>query len=108
LRLKLYLDTSVLGALADPGPEDRLTATQTCGKDCHWWISFRLGRLAMKKQRIEEGPWETPSLEWIHRIRRERQLERAGQPPRPIAKKESEKLVKEYGLKLARAATGGR
>jgi len=27
LRLKLYLDTSVLGAVCDPGPEDRLIAT---------------------------------------------------------------------------------
>jgi predicted nucleic acid-binding protein len=28
MRLKFYLDTSVLGALADPGPEDRLIATR--------------------------------------------------------------------------------
>jgi predicted nucleic acid-binding protein len=28
MRLKLYLDTSILGALADPGPEDRLAATR--------------------------------------------------------------------------------
>jgi hypothetical protein len=62
----------------------------------------------MKKHRIEEEPWETASLEWIHRIRRERQLGRAGQPPRPPAKKESEKLAKEYGLKLARVTTVGR
>lgn len=27
MRLKLYLDTSVLGALTDPGPEDRVVAT---------------------------------------------------------------------------------
>jgi predicted nucleic acid-binding protein len=27
MRLKLYLDTSVLGAVCDPGPEERLTAT---------------------------------------------------------------------------------
>lgn len=27
MRLKLYLDTSVLGAVCDPGPEDRLVAT---------------------------------------------------------------------------------
>ncbi len=27
MRLKLYLDTSVLGALTDPGPEERLVAT---------------------------------------------------------------------------------
>ena len=28
MRLKLYLDTSVLAALCDPGPEDRLAATR--------------------------------------------------------------------------------
>ncbi len=28
MRLRLYLDTSVLGALTDPGPEDRLVATR--------------------------------------------------------------------------------
>ncbi len=28
MRLKLYLDTSVLGAVCDPGPEDRLVATR--------------------------------------------------------------------------------
>lgn len=28
MRLKLYLDTSVLGALTDPGPEERLVATR--------------------------------------------------------------------------------
>ena len=28
MRLKLYLDTSVLGALTDPGPEDRVKATE--------------------------------------------------------------------------------
>jgi len=28
VRLKLYLDTSVLGAVCDPGPEDRLAATR--------------------------------------------------------------------------------
>lgn len=28
MRLKLYLDTSVLGAVCDPGPEERLAATR--------------------------------------------------------------------------------
>ena len=28
MRVKLYLDTSVLGAVCDPGPEDRLAATR--------------------------------------------------------------------------------
>jgi hypothetical protein len=28
MRLKLYLDTSVLGAMTDRGPEDRVVATE--------------------------------------------------------------------------------
>ncbi len=56
----------------------------------------------MKRRRVEKEIWETPSLEWIHRVRRELQQERGGQPPRPLSKKESERLVKRYGLKLAR------
>lgn len=28
MRIKLYLDTSVLGAVCDPGPEERLVATR--------------------------------------------------------------------------------
>lgn len=28
MRVKLYLDTSVLGAVSDPGPEDRIVATR--------------------------------------------------------------------------------
>ncbi len=56
----------------------------------------------MKKRRVDEEKWETPSLEWIHRVRRELQQERGGQPPRPLSKKESEKLAKQYGLKVVR------
>ncbi len=56
----------------------------------------------MKKRRVDEERWETPSLEWIHRVRRELQQEREGQPPRPLSKKESERLAKQFGLKLAR------
>jgi predicted nucleic acid-binding protein len=39
MRLKLYLDTSILGALADPGPEDRLGVTRRFLADLsagHW------------------------------------------------------------------------
>ena len=50
----------------------------------------------------EEEAWETPSLEWIHRIRRERQIARTGQAIRPLAPTEAEKLAKQYGLRLAR------
>lgn len=62
----------------------------------------------MKKRRVEEERWESPSLEWIHRVRRELQQERGGQPPRPLSKKESERLAKQYGLKVARVTTVGR
>jgi tRNA(Ile)-lysidine synthase TilS/MesJ len=51
---------------------------------------------------------ETPSLEWIHRVRRERQAERRGRPILPLSKKETEKLAKQYGLKIARPTTTSR
>ena len=56
----------------------------------------------MKKQKSEKEVWETPSLTWIHQIRRERQGERAGRPLHPTSREESEKLARWYGLKLAR------
>ena len=56
----------------------------------------------MKKHKHEDEMWETPSLEWIHRVRHERQAERGGQPIVPLAGKEAEKLAKQYGLKLTR------
>jgi hypothetical protein len=56
----------------------------------------------MKKREEEKEVWEAPSLEWIHRVRRERQLERDGQLLRPLPPAESERLAKKYGLKLAR------
>ena len=62
----------------------------------------------MKKRETEKEAWETPSLEWIHRVRRERQSERAGRPLRPLSQEESEKLVKRYSLKLARKTSVGR
>lgn len=62
----------------------------------------------MKKPKKEEDMWETPSLEWIHRVRRERQAERGGRPIRPLSKKEAEKLAKQYGLKPAKPVTANR
>jgi hypothetical protein len=55
----------------------------------------------MRKQDKAEELWETPSLEWIHRVRTERQAERKGRTACPPTQKESEKLAKKYGLKLA-------
>lgn len=62
----------------------------------------------MKKREGETEKWETPSLEWIHRVRRERQAKRGGRPILPLSKKETEKLAKQYGLKLARPTTASR
>ncbi len=58
----------------------------------------------MKKAEREEAPWETPSLEWIHRVRRDRQAERKGRPVRPLSHAEAETLAKRFGLKVARPA----
>lgn len=58
----------------------------------------------MKKTERKEPPWETPSLEWIHRVRRDRQAERKGQPVRPLPHAEAEELAKRFGLKVARPA----
>jgi hypothetical protein len=62
----------------------------------------------MKKREAEKEAWEAPSLEWIHRVRRQRQVARAGQPVRPLSRREAEKLAKHYGLKLARPSAVGR
>lgn len=62
----------------------------------------------MKKRKEEKETWETPSLAWIHQIRRGRQRDRAGRPLYPLSKKESERLARKYGLKLARATPVGR
>ena len=56
----------------------------------------------MKKRETEKETWETVSLGWIHRVRRERQAERAGRALRPLSHEESEKLARKYGLKLTR------
>ena len=62
----------------------------------------------MKKRENEKKAWEAPSLEWIHRVRRQQQAARAGKVLRPLSSKEAEKLVKKYGLKLARPSEVGR
>ena len=53
----------------------------------------------MKKSEVGEEAWESPSLEWIHRIRKEMHAERQGKPARPLSSKEAEALAKKYGLK---------
>jgi hypothetical protein len=58
----------------------------------------------MKKAENDGGSWETPSLEWIHAVRREEQRARGGQPARPLSRNEAEELARRYGLKLARPA----
>lgn len=42
MRLKLYLDTSILGAVCDPGPEERLMATRRIldGLRSGWWDGY--------------------------------------------------------------------
>lgn len=62
----------------------------------------------MKKREAEKEAWETPSLEWIHRVRRERQTTRAGQPIRPLSQREAETLATRWGLKLARTSAAPR
>ena len=62
----------------------------------------------MKKREDGKKAWEAPSLEWIHRVRRQRKADRAGKVLRPLSSKEAEKLVKKYGLKLARPSEVGR
>ncbi len=54
----------------------------------------------MKKSEVKEEAWETPSLEWIHRVRREMHAERKGKPARPLSAKETEALAKKYALKV--------
>ncbi|GIX46069.1 MAG: hypothetical protein KatS3mg131_0280 [Candidatus Tectimicrobiota bacterium] len=62
----------------------------------------------MQKAEPEEERWETPSLEWIHRVRWERQQERAGQPLQPLSHEEAKELAKQYGLELAWPTVAGR
>jgi hypothetical protein len=59
----------------------------------------------MKKRNSEEGMWETPSLEWIHRVRSEQQAKRKGEKLVPLSHEEAEALAKQYGLSLVRPTT---
>jgi hypothetical protein len=59
----------------------------------------------MKKRNSEEGMWETPSLEWIHRVRSEQQAKRKGEKLLPLSHEEAERLAKQYGLSLVRQTT---
>jgi hypothetical protein len=61
----------------------------------------------MKKREPDKESWETPSLEWIHQVRRQRQAERAGRQPRPLASETSEKLARQYGLKVVKKVQVG-
>jgi hypothetical protein len=60
----------------------------------------------MKKHK--EEAWETPSLEWIHRVRREGQARRVTKPLSPMSRDEAEKLARRYGLRLVRYLRVGR
>ncbi len=62
----------------------------------------------MKKRKAEKEAWETPSLEWIHHVRRERQIRRAGQPIHLLSRAQAEKLATRWGLKLARPSVAAR
>jgi len=55
----------------------------------------------MKKSKTSEHLGETPSLQWIHQVRRDEQLARRGCLPPPLSRSEAEKLARRYGLDLA-------
>ena len=59
----------------------------------------------MKKHNSEEGMWETPSLEWIHRVRSEQQANRKGEQLVVLSHEEAEELAKQFGLRLVRPTT---
>jgi hypothetical protein len=47
-----------------------------------------------------EEYWDSPSLAWIHRIRREMAVERAAAPPKPPTKAQIQRLAKKFSLRL--------
>jgi hypothetical protein len=55
-----------------------------------------------RKGNAREETWEVPSLEWIHRVRRERQCERGERPLCPLSPVASERLAQAYGLRVVR------
>ena len=58
-----------------------------------------------RKVNAQEPRWEAPSLEWIHRVRRERQCERGEHPPCPLSSAASDSLAHSYGLRIVRPGT---
>jgi hypothetical protein len=62
----------------------------------------------MKNSRRSPAKRKSQSLEWIHKVRRERQKTRRGRPAQPLPRAEAEKLARRYGLKLARPASASR
>ena len=62
----------------------------------------------MKASRSQSSKKTSPSLEWIHRVRREQKKARRGRQVQPLPRKEAEKLARRYGLRLARRATPSR
>ena len=62
----------------------------------------------MKKSKATDSAWETPSLEWIHRVRRESQEARKGAAPAPLPREEAERLARRYGLAIAQPAAAER
>ncbi len=54
----------------------------------------------------KEPAWETPSLAWIHRVRREAQAAREGRRPEPLPQQAAEALAKRFGLKLVGSKLG--
>lgn len=62
----------------------------------------------MTETEPEEPPWETPSLDWIHRVRRESREGSAGRPPEILSREEAEKLAARFGLELGPRRETGR
>lgn len=54
----------------------------------------------MTRREAENERWETPSLEWIHQVRRDLQRKRGKKPPRPMPRAQAEALARKYGLRL--------
>lgn len=61
----------------------------------------------MKRRDTRAETWETPSLDWIHRVRRRRQAARRSRAVQPLSRPEAQRLVERYGLKLARKTAAG-
>ena len=62
----------------------------------------------MKNSRRRPAKRKSASLEWIHKVRGERQKARRGRPTQPLPRAEAEKLARRYGLKLARPDSASR